>query len=87
MDQLIHYLVPVHTQCSLYDVRCDGDGKTKKFHIEILCSLGTSDFDAQMSGMKFWKGDENLRLVNKKRFYQILSGCLHLGLFNSLTFL
>jgi hypothetical protein len=32
----------------------------------MLCSLGTSDFDAQMSGMKFWKGDENLRLVNKK---------------------
>jgi hypothetical protein len=25
--------------------------------------LGTSDFDAQMSGIKFWKGDENLRPV------------------------
>jgi hypothetical protein len=28
------------------------------------CSrVGTSDFDAQMSGIKFWKGDENLRPV------------------------
>jgi hypothetical protein len=29
-------------------------------------AIGTSDFDAQMSGLKFWKGDENLRPVNKK---------------------
>jgi hypothetical protein len=64
-----------------------GTAKPRSFHIEILCSLGTNDFDDQMSGMKFWKGDENLRLVNKKRFYQILSGCLHLGLFSSWTFL
>jgi hypothetical protein len=35
----------------------------------VPCSefaLGTSDFDAQMCGIKFWKGDENLRLVSKK---------------------
>jgi hypothetical protein len=38
--------------------------------------LGTSDFDAQMSGIKYSKGDENLRLVYKKPFYEILSGCL-----------
>jgi hypothetical protein len=25
-------------------------------------TLGTSDFDDQMPGIKFWKGDENLRL-------------------------
>jgi hypothetical protein len=48
-----------------------GTTNPRSFHIEILCSLGTSDFDAQMSGIKFWKGDENLRPVNKKRFYQI----------------
>jgi hypothetical protein len=28
--------------------------------------LGTCDFDAQMSGIKFRKGDENLRTVYKK---------------------
>jgi hypothetical protein len=31
-----------------------------------MCPAGTSDFDAQMSGIKFWKGDENLRHVYKK---------------------
>ncbi len=31
--------------------------------------------------MKFWKGDENLRPVNKKPFYEILSGCLQFGLY------
>ena len=30
------------------------------------CIVGTSDFDTQMSGIKFWKGDENLRPVYKK---------------------
>ncbi len=40
-------------------------------------ALGTSEFDAQMSGIKFWKGDENLRPIYKKTFYDILSGCLH----------
>ncbi len=29
-------------------------------------TLGTSDFDAQMSGIEFWKGDENLRPFYKK---------------------
>ncbi len=28
--------------------------------------LGASDFDAQMSGIKFWKGYENLRPVDTK---------------------
>ncbi len=27
-----------------------------------------SDFDAQMSGIKFWKGDDNQRPVNKNWF-------------------
>ncbi len=31
-------------------------------------TVGTSDFDAQMSGIEFWKGDENLRHVYKKPF-------------------
>ncbi len=34
--------------------------------------IGTFDFDAQMSGITFWKGDENLRPVYKKSFYEIL---------------
>jgi hypothetical protein len=38
----------------------------------------TSDFDAQMSGIKFLKGDENLRTVSRKPFYGITSGCLRL---------
>jgi hypothetical protein len=42
---------------------------------------GTSDFGAQMSGIKFWKGDENLRPVDKKP-YEILSGRLHFRLFS-----
>jgi hypothetical protein len=29
------------------------------------CSLGTSDFDGQMSGIKVWKGDEILSPVLK----------------------
>jgi hypothetical protein len=40
----------------------------------LVCILGTSDFDAQISGIKFWKGDENLRPVYKRPFYGILSG-------------
>ena len=47
-------------------------------------TIGTSDFDAQMSGIKFWKNYENLRPVNKNLFFGILSGCLHFGLFSSL---
>jgi|LakMenEpi03Aug12_release.lakeMendotaPanAssembly.Ray.scaffolds.fasta_scaffold316984_2 hypothetical protein len=31
-------------------------------------TIGTSDFEAQMSGLKYWKGDEN------QRPYKILSG-------------
>jgi hypothetical protein len=27
--------------------------------------VGTSDFDAQLFDIKFWKGDENLRPVTK----------------------
>jgi hypothetical protein len=49
--------------------------------ISLPCRVETSDFDAQMSGIKFWKGDENLRPVDKKLFYKIMSGCLHEGLF------
>ncbi len=29
------------------------------------CTVGTSDFDAQMSGKKVWKGGGNLRPVYK----------------------
>ena len=35
-------------------------------------TLGTSDFDDQMPGIKFWKGDENLRPVYKKRFLRYI---------------
>jgi hypothetical protein len=45
--------------------------------------LGASDFAAQMSGIKLWKGDENLRPVHKKPFYEIICGCLHFRLFGS----
>jgi hypothetical protein len=35
---------------------------------DILGSvIVASDFDAQMSGIKFWKGDDNQRPVNKNR--------------------
>jgi len=43
-----------------------------------LCIVGTSDFEAQMSGVKFWKGDENQRPLYTKPFYKMFSGCLHL---------
>jgi hypothetical protein len=43
----------------------------------------TSDFDVQMSAIKFWNGDENKRSVYKKSYNETLSGCLHFGLFNS----
>jgi hypothetical protein len=47
------------------------------------CLVGTSDFDVQMSGIKFWKGDGNLKPVHKKPFYEILLRvCLHFGLFS-----
>ncbi len=36
-----------------------------------VCLIGTTDFDAQVSGIKFWEGDENLRLVNNKKVYEI----------------
>jgi hypothetical protein len=34
------------------------------------CATGISDFDAQMSGIKIWKGDENLGPVYKKTVFQ-----------------
>jgi hypothetical protein len=48
-----------------------------------LWIVGTNDFEAQISGMRFWKGDENLRPLYTKPFYEMLSGCLHFGLFSS----
>jgi hypothetical protein len=39
-----------------------------------VSTIGTSDFDAQMCGIKYWKGDENRRPVYKKPFYKKLSG-------------
>jgi hypothetical protein len=46
--------------------------KVEQFMIETStfrgCTLGASDFDAQMSGIKFWKGDGNLRPFYKKSF-------------------
>jgi hypothetical protein len=43
--------------------------------------IGTSDFDAQMSGIKILRGHEILRPVYKKQFSEILSGCLHFWTF------
>jgi hypothetical protein len=44
----------------------------------------SSDFDDQMSGINFWEGDENLRYDCKTTpFYEMLSGCLHFGIFCS----
>jgi hypothetical protein len=43
------------------------------------CEVGTSDFDAQMSGIKIQKGNEILRPIYKKPFSEILSGCFRLG--------
>jgi hypothetical protein len=34
-------------------------------------AVGTSDFDAQMYGIKIYKGDETLKPVNKKPFSNI----------------
>ena len=50
---------------------------------ECSCALGTSDFDAQMSGIKILKGEEILRHVYKKPFSEILSGCFNFRLFSS----
>ncbi len=47
---------------------------------EQICEwiLRTSDFNARMSGIKLWKGHENIRIFYKKKpFFKILSGCLH----------
>jgi hypothetical protein len=38
-------------------------------------TIGTSDFDAQMTGIEIEKGNEFLRPVCKKPFPEILSGC------------
>ncbi len=57
-----------------------------EFYDWALGSLGTSDFDAQMSGPKILERDENIRPVYtyyKKLFFEILSGCFHFGLFSS----
>jgi hypothetical protein len=40
------------------------------FDKDRYCRLGTIDFDAQMSGIKFWTSDENLRPVYKKPVLQ-----------------
>jgi hypothetical protein len=42
----------------------------------LYYALGTSDFDAQMYGIKFWKGNENLRPVYKIPIYEIVSAWL-----------
>ncbi len=45
------------------------------------CVTGTSDFDTKfiisMCGIKFWKGNKNLRSVYKILFFEILSGFFH----------
>jgi hypothetical protein len=47
----------------------------------VHCTVGTSDFDAQMSGVKIKKDDEFLRPVYKKPFSKILSSCFHFDFF------
>jgi hypothetical protein len=59
--------------------------KTRSF-CSTRYTVGTSDFDAQMSGIKFWKGDDNLRPVFKKLFLELLNGCLHFDLFLESTY-
>jgi hypothetical protein len=44
-------------------------------HKKKHCTVGTSDFDAQMSAIQIKKGNEILRPVYKKPFSEILSGC------------
>ena len=39
------------------------------------CTLGTSDFDAQMCGIKFWNGDEKLRPVYKNHVFLFFVMC------------
>jgi hypothetical protein len=39
-------------------------------HTESENRWGNSDVEAQMSGIKFWNGDENLRPVHKNGFYK-----------------
>jgi hypothetical protein len=45
----------------------------------MVSSVGTSDFDAHMSGIKILKADDILRPVDKKT----INGCFHFGLFSS----
>jgi hypothetical protein len=45
--------------------------------LEGDCTVGTSDFNAQMSGIKLWKDNEYLRPVNKKTFFETLSSCFY----------
>ncbi len=49
--------------------------------MEGTCTIGTSDFDAQMSGIKIYKGDEILRPVYIQLFSEMLSSCLHIWTF------
>jgi hypothetical protein len=48
-----------------------------------MYNIGTSDFDARMSGIKIETGDEILRPVYQKTVFRnsVLSGCVHFGLF------
>ncbi len=50
---------------------CVRQGFNEKFCIQqcrttVHCTIGTHKFDAQIPGIKFWKGDENLRPFNKR---------------------
>jgi hypothetical protein len=38
--------------------------------LSVQCTVGTSDFDAQMSGIKISKGNEILRAVYKKTIFR-----------------
>ncbi len=48
-----------------------------------MCRKETTDYDAQMSGLTFWKGIENLRPVYNNTFYEILIGRLLFRLLSS----
>jgi hypothetical protein len=63
----LKYEITSYLSIANYAVNLDSCGN-------IHCALGTSDFDAQKSDIKIYKGNEILRPVYKKPFSKILHG-------------
>ncbi len=66
MEADFHSLDPGEKNHRFFKHNHEGDAQDT-----LYLTRGTSDFDAQMSGIKFWKVDENLRPVFKNRLRNI----------------